>query len=192
MLPPLATPQDATLFGYCVTAPQLARASARVRGFTKQQISLGTSTHIVIGQRKYLLPQRPVVEITEVKDHADFVLPVSAYHLDGQFLHLPVGGTPWIANGPCYGGTKGAFRVTYDHGFEVLPDELIEVVCSIASRLTEQPEGLAAGARTEQAGGETVTWGTDAFAAVTDLTRAEKDVLRRIFPRLPRTVSLWG
>lgn len=192
MLPPLATPQDASQLGYCVTQAQLARASARVRGYTKQTITTATSTHIVIGQRNYLLPQRPVQEIVEVKDHEGRVLPESAYHLDGQFLHLPVCGTPWIANSPSYEGTNGAFRVTYVHGFVTLPDELIEVVCSIANRLENAPDGLSLGARTEQAGGETITWGADAFGAVTDLTRAEKEILSRIYPRRPRTVNLWA
>lgn len=191
MLPPLVTVQDASQLGYCVSQAQIARASARVRGFTKQQITTGTSTHIVIGSKKYLLPQRPVQSITSVTDDQGFTVPSSAYHLDGQFLHLPVCGTPWIANGPFYGGEKGFFRVTYVHGFTTLPDELVELVCSIAQRLEDAPSGLAKGVRTEQAGGETVTWGADAFSAVTDLTTAEKTVLRRIFPALPRSVDLW-
>ncbi len=192
MLPPLATPQDASQLGYCVSAAQLARASARVRGYTRQTITAGTSTHIVIGKKKFLLPQRPVNSVTLVEDHYGNDVPASAYHLDGQFLHLPVNGAPWIANGPdYYGCDDGFFKVTYTHGFTTLPDELVEVVCSIASRLENAPDGLSMGARTEQAGGETITWGADAFSAVTDLTKAEKDVLRRIFPQLPRSVSLW-
>lgn len=192
MLPPLATPQDAKLLGYCVDAPQLQRASARIRGYTRQEISAGSSTHIVIGQKRYLLPQRPVKSITSVTDHHGNVLPDSAWHLDGQFLHLPVNGTPWIANGPCWGGEKGAFRVTYDHGFDTLPDELVELVCSVANRIQNAPAGLGLGARTEQAGGETITWGADAFGAVTDLTKAEKTVLDRIFPKYVRSVNLWA
>ncbi len=171
-LPPLATPADATRYGYeNVSEAMLARASARVRRYTGMQITAGTSTVVLSGPGPWRMPQRPVTGITSVTDeHGN----PTAYKLEGQFL----------------AATRCPLTVTYSHGYEELPDALVELVCAIASRMENMPTSVGAGVQTEQAGSETVTWGSQAFASTSGLLPSEEAALDRMFPTLPRTVWL--
>lgn len=172
-LPALATQADATEYGYpTIGDAWFARASVRVRRFLGQEITQSTSAAKLSGSGPWLLPQRPVVSVASVVD-ADSV--AVEYELDGQWLSATA---------------EGPLTVTYTHGFDPVPDELIELVCAIATRLSQLPNAVVSGARTEQAGGEAVTWGVEAFNAGARLTQAEKDELRKIYPKLPQTTVL--
>jgi hypothetical protein len=171
-LPPLITADDLTEYGYEAADSKIAAASARVRRFTRQQITPGTSTATLTGPGPWLLPQRPVVAVTELVDADGNAVD---YELEGQR----------ITSGAC-----GPLTVTWDHGFDPLPDGLIELVCAIAARLAGITTAMAAGVRTEQAGGESVTWGADGWSGTTGLTRPEREALREYFPKLPRTTHL--
>src|SRR5690606_17891848 len=142
-LPLLATAADLEDYGYAaipdeVLHEMLLRASARVRRYTRQRITAGTST-VTLPSSPYKLPQRPVRAVNSVATAEGVPLGYT----------LNAGGVIEVAG--CH---DGPVVVDYDHGFETLPDELIELVCSIASRLASTPAGMHAGARTEQAGGE--------------------------------------
>ena len=64
----LADQDDATAFGYgTIASAMFKRASSRVRGYVRQQITAGTSTVIVRGPI-IVMPERPVTEITTVVD----------------------------------------------------------------------------------------------------------------------------
>lgn len=171
MLPALATAADATAFGITVTDAALLRASTRVRAFVGQRISDGTSTVTARGTL-LRLPQRPVRSITSVVDEDDN--PVE-YTLSG-------GGILEVQD-------RCEVTVTYEHGFEdgSLPDELVEVVCTIAARLESVDPALASGVTQEQSGSASQTFGWDAWKANSSLTAEEKAVLSRLFPRVPRT-----
>lgn len=172
-LPPLITADDLIEYGYEAAATKIAAASARVRRFTRQQITAGTSTTTLHGLGPWLLPQRPVIEVTAVVDANGSDVD---HELDGQMLKSAT--------------VCGPLTVTWDHGFDPLPDGLIELVCAIAARLAGITTAMAAGVRTEQAGGESVTWGADGWSGTTGLTRPEREALREYFPKLPRTVHL--
>lgn len=172
-LPPLITPDDLAEYGYDAdAAAKIGAASARVRRFTRQQITPGTSQATLRGPGPWLLPQRPANAITAAVDAGGHT--VNAV-LSGQYVTSPA----------C-----GPITVTYEHGYDPLPDELVELVCSIAARLASIPTAMAAGVRTEQAGGESVTWGADGWSGTSGLTRPERDALAAFYPRLPRTVHL--
>lgn len=178
-LPPLATPEGMTAYGYDqVSEALLARASTRVRRYTGQQITPGESTTSLTGVGPWLLPQRPVQAVTEVVDDHGNAVPPNRWELCGQHLHVH------------HGHVRTPLRVTYSHGLDTMPDELVELVCSIAARLGSVPAAMAAGATTEQAGGETITWGSDAYAGSTGLTSAEEKALATLFPKRPRTAQL--
>lgn len=174
-LPPLVTPLDMAAYGYeQVSDAILARASARVRRFLRQQITAGSSVIVVQGPGPWLLPQRPVNVVTSVVNRQ---------------------GNPvaWELIGPRLQAAECApLTVGYTHGWpiEELPDDLTELVCAIAARLAQTPSTVGAGARTEQAGGESVTWGVEAFSAGSGLTPAEEGSLRHIYPTLPSTIYL--
>lgn len=172
-LPNLAVPADMTDYGYePVSEEILARASTRVRRFLGQDVTAGTSETLLRGVGPWLLPQRPVVGVVSAVDANDDAVDVE---LSGQWVRSPV----------C-----GPLTVTYEHGFDPVPDAVVEVVCSIAARLAAIPPAMAAGVRTEQAGGESVTWGADGWQGTTGLTRPEREALRRIYPVRPRTAIL--
>jgi len=175
MLPDLATPADLTSYGYPdVAGGFLARASARVRRHTRQQITAGTST-VALPSWPYRLPQRPVVEVVSVETS------------DGTQLAYELSTSGVLKVRRHWGGP---IHVTYDHGFDELPDELVELVCSIAARLSRTPDAVSSGATSEQAGGEAVAWGSDAWRGTTGLTAEEKAALDRLFPKVPATVAL--
>lgn len=177
----LANQADATAFGYgTITGGYFARASARIRGYTRQTITAGTST-ILARAPIVQLPERPVTSVTSVTDVSDAN---STYLLSENEYTLRAGGVLEVPN---YGGN---LEIVYEHGFATLPDELLELVCQVASRMSATPDAVASGAVQETGGSESVSYGLAAFNATSDLTDGEKRVLDRIFPKLAGVVVL--
>lgn len=176
MLSNLATQADATAYGYgTIATAMFARASARVRGYTRQVITAQTTTITARGPL-IQLPQRPVNTITSVTDVSDPDAPVT---LTSDEWTVRAGG---ILETPNYGGN---LTVVYTSGWATLPDELVELVCGVASRLTNVGTGSAAamGVQQETGGSESVTYGFDSYNAISELTTGEKRVLDRLFPK---------
>jgi hypothetical protein len=70
-LPDLIGAADLARFGYeTAAATKAAAASARVRRYTRQQITAGTSRLTLAGTGPWRLPQRPVRAIVSVADAA--------------------------------------------------------------------------------------------------------------------------
>jgi hypothetical protein len=178
----LATQADATAYGYgTIAAAMFARASARVRGYIRQDITAGTSTITVRGP-VVLLPQRPVTEVTSIVDNDTD--PDNPYTLEADEWRLRNGG---FLETPKFGGN---LEVTYSHGYATLPDELIELVCGVAARLSEVNPAAAAGVQQETGGSESVTYGFDSYNAISELSTGEKRVLDRLFPKRGNVVVL--
>lgn len=170
MLPPIATTTDATDLGVTVTQAALVRASTRIRGWLRQQVTVGQST-ITANGPSIRLPQRPVtavVSVTRDGTAIDYTLASGAVEVDGT---EPV-------------------QVTYSHGYVTVPDELIELVVQVASRMDAAPAELQQGAQQATSGPFTVGYGWDAWKAQSGLTAGEKETLRRYWPQLPRTIPL--
>lgn len=170
MLANLADQTDATAYGYgTITSAMFARASARVRGYTRQTITTATSTITARGPIVQL-PQRPVQTIDGVTDAENAVALTTDDYL------LRAGG---ILEVPLYGGN---LEIVYTHGWDALPDELIELVCGLASRLTNVNPAAGTGVQQETGGSESVTFGFDSYNAISELSTGEKRVLDRLFP----------
>lgn len=171
----LANQADATAFGHG-TIPEgfFARASARVRAYVDQDITAGSSV-LVARAPVILLPQRPVVGVSLVKE-------------DGVELEekhdwvLRVGGVLEVPN------QSGNLEIHYTHGFDPVPDQVKEVVCSIAARLATVSPDVAAGVIQETAGSESVSFGFDSYNAIAELSTGEKRMLDRLFPKRPGVV----
>ena len=171
----LATTSDAALFDLTVTDGALMRASARIRGHVRQQITYGASTTILPWSNRRL-PERPVVSVESVTDE------------DGVTL---TEGTDWaLAGDRIDTSSTGRLTVAYTHGFTTLPDELVELVCTVAARMGGMPAELQAGVQSQGAGPFQQTYGWDSYKAASGLTEGEKQVLARYWPRLPRTITL--
>ena len=168
----LVLPGTAQEWGFDVPASALRRASARIRGHLGQQISPGTST--IVGRGPvFRLPQRPVVAVSSVVDSAG--APVE-YELAGSMLTVD---------------SLDLVTVAYSHGYSELPDELVELVCQVATRLAASPDtALAAGVQTQGAGSFSVGYGWDAWKAQAGLTQGEKDTLARYWPSLPVIITM--
>jgi DNA-binding NarL/FixJ family response regulator len=174
MLPALATTAEATALGITASEPALLRASTRVRSFTGQQLSADESTVTLRGPIDRL-PQRPVTAVTSVQDE------------DGNDVEYTLGAAGVLAiDAHC------EVTVIYSHGYAegTFPDELVELVATVASRLEQVDPSLAAGVVQEQSGSVSQTFGVDAWKGLSSLTSEEKAVLSRLFPKLPRTLVM--
>lgn len=80
--------------------------------------------------------------------------------------------------------------VRYPDTIESPRDDLIELTAQIASRLGSTPAQLAQGVQSQSAPGFAATYGWDAWKAQSGLTAGETATLKRMFPELPRTLSL--
>lgn len=167
----ICTVAQAAALDYVVTEGKLARASSRIRTYTRQQVTVGTSTALLPGPGPWLMPQRPVRAVTALVDRDG--QPV-AYRLAGQLLHA----------------AGEDLTVTFDHGYLLVPDGLQEVCAQIADRLATQPKALAEGVQQETVGGITRGFGSWAAGAVAELTPGERAVIDRFFPRRPRSTVL--
>ena len=175
MLEPLASAADAADYGITVTAAGLARASARIRGHVRQRITYGTST-VTLPASDRRLPERPVVSVESVVSE------------DGTAL---VAGTDYELVGDRIDTARtDRLTVTYTHGLGTLPDDLVELVCTVAARMGGMPAELQAGVQQQGAGPFQQTYGWDAYKAASGLSEGEKQVLARYWPRLPRTITL--
>lgn len=175
MLPALATSWDASAFGLTVSDAALLRASARVRTYVDQQITYGTST-VILPQSNRRLPQRPVIDVSAVVDS------------DGVTLTET---TDWELDGDTIATTStDKLTVTYTHGLVEAPDALVELVCTIGARIDSMPAGLQSGVQQQGAGPFQQTYGWDSHKAASGLTQGEKDTLDRIWPRIPRTLTM--
>lgn len=170
-LPPLASIADAAEYGLTVTYASLLRASARIRGHVRQQITYGVST-IVLPESSRVLPERPVVAVSSVVD------------ADGAAVDYTLAGDRIET------AASGRLTVTYTHGMGTLPDELVELVATMAHRLGSIPTALVAGTQQEATGPWQHTYGFDSHKATSGLTAGEKEVLARYWPAIPRTISL--
>ena len=136
--------------------------------------SITATTTTITGRGPVLqLPERPVNSITSVTDVTDTAHPITLT-IDDWVLRA--GG---VLETPAYSGN---LTVVYSSGWATLPDELIELVCGLAARLTEINPDVAAGVQQESGGSESVTFGFDSYNAIAELSTGEKRVLDRIFP----------
>jgi hypothetical protein len=135
--PPLAQPGDVEdRLGRELSGTDLPRvlallddASALVRSYTGQQISEATTTErIAVRNGTVRLPQRPATAVTTVNDPTGSA--VTFVWGGGDVLtvlSLPV----WVGPGA---GAATFVDVTYTHGYDPIPDDIVAVVCDTVGR----------------------------------------------------------
>ena len=142
-LEPLATVDDVTVRGVTVASEETARlsvfleaASAAVRDVAGCPISRVADDVVVLeGRGQYLpLPGPPVVSVASVECGG---VPVTDWELRSGALWRP-------------GGWSGNVTVTYTHGLETVPADIVDLVCRmavhalVASRAQPDGSGLVA------------------------------------------------
>lgn len=173
MAEPLATVDDvAARLGRDLTAAEETRvetlvvdASAAVRSYTGQTFSAETTTdRLRVKAGTVRLPQRPVTDVTEVTDLDGNDLAFTWYHGDS----ITLAGVP----------ANGWVDVTYEHGWEELPADIVAVVCQIVGRALGTPADQG-GYQSETIGNYTYAIGAAAAAGATGMMNDERAALDR-------------
>ncbi|MGW1836321.1 hypothetical protein [Streptomyces sp. NPDC002067] len=136
----------------------LDTASAIVRSEARQRFTRGTSSATLHPYGGWVvLPQRPVISVEEVREAGQLV-PADRWQLVGDRVRV-VG--------------DQAVTVTYTHGYETVPGDVLAVVLTLASRVLTNPGDL----RQESVGAVTVTYAAETIGA--SLAPIERDALAR-------------
>lgn len=194
-LPDLATAADLAAYTQSTVDPDSAAvalriASAAIRGYTRQDITLVENDTVVLdgGERTLVLPQRPVlvdvehpltvveiaaggVEVPTVEER-DWVRHGSELRRACPgWLQSRTQGWPW--SGPL-GIWADRVRVTYSHGYTVVPDDVVGVCLDLAAATLTNPARL----RSETVGGISQVYTVETFGTGS-LTSDHRDILRR-------------
>ncbi|WP_214322083.1 hypothetical protein [Nonomuraea sediminis] len=194
-LPPLATVTDLedhlqTTLPAAQAALAIKRASARVRVYTRQQItfSAGDTIEIPGGDRVLRVPQRPLVvdgsnplTVVELGDFGstDYTLTEGTdFERVGDQLTrgYPWWGTTRLMGWP-WNRVRGVWapriRLTYSHGYHEVPDDIMDVVLALATTNVSNLLGL----RSESIDDYSVTYATETVGNA-QLNKDQKDELR--------------
>lgn len=144
-------------------------ACAIVRGAAEQRFDIVDDEEVLVdgsGTDTLLLPELPVVDVTAVLE-GDTELDPATYIVDrarGAVVHKTGAWRPG----------RGNFTVTYSHGFEEVPADVIIVALTVAARIYEQ--GIV---KQESVGGYSATFASDDPVG---LTRRERDIIAKYRP----------
>lgn len=148
----------------------LELASAAVRRETGQTFDLVTSDIVTVRPvgKVARLPQRPVTNVIEIVDDGQVVSP-DVYEWTSQGV---ITRTPLVDWGDVTGSTRwvGPLTVTYDHGYDTVPDDVAGIVCDAAAARLSNPDRV----RQESIGSYSVTYPTAENVA---LSTAQKRAL---------------
>lgn len=153
----------------------LASASAVIRRWTRQTITKvidDVVTLRVIRCDELVLPQRPVVSVSEVKVNA---LVLNDWVLSGDRL-LRTGGWHRLPGTTTY-PDPGLVQVTYTHGWAEVPDEVRAVCLDLASATLANPSML----RQEAIDDYSRTFAAESLG-LGGLTDGHKEILRSFRP----------
>jgi hypothetical protein len=154
----------------------LASASAAIRRWTRQTITRVVDDMVtlrVLRCDELVLPQRPVVSVSEVKVNA---LILNDWVLSGDRL-LRTGGWHRLPGTTTY-PDPGLVQVTYTHGFAEIPDDVRGVCLDLASATLSNPSML----RQEAIDDYSRTFASESLG-LGGLTDAHKELLRDFRPR---------
>ncbi|MGQ5606157.1 hypothetical protein [Streptomyces sp. EKS3.2] len=167
----------------------LRLASAAIRRHTRQTISFvsGETITTMGGERVLRLPQRPVVvdadnplTVVELVDASGLEIPATEerdFLRYGAELHR---GQAWPTSRlmgfprryPA-GIWAPRVRVTYSHGYEEIPDEIVGIALDLAAASMSNPRRL----RSEASGAVSVTYTVETFGTGS-LTSDHREILR--------------
>lgn len=110
----------------------LVEATAAIRNYTRQHLELVEDETITLdgkGGVRLFLPQLPVVDVSQVVEDGETLTPGSDedYVLGGNGIIHRMGGSRWPT-------TPQSITVTYSHGYETLPDDIVAVATRAAAR----------------------------------------------------------
>lgn len=177
---PLATMDDFEgRLGRSLTTSEAVRvvlllegASGAVRTYTGQEITVGeTTARLTVNRGVVRLPQRPVSAVDTVEDTNGN--PVTFTWLGDDRVQVPANVPDSWAWVPWSNGIT-AVDVTYTHGYEVVPAEIVDLVCEKVRRVLE---GQAANVTSVALGDASMSFGTIGAAGIAGFFPDEKALL---------------
>lgn len=162
-MPALASDEDLEArLGRDLTAAETARsaallndASALVRGYTRQTFEFVADDVITLRPVGTLcrLPQRPVQQVSQVvvlsgvDTIPDLVLPAGAWTFDGidkVDVAPAFDANTWVELPEIWwdtytGANVNTYRITYSHGYNPIPDDVVATVCAMVNRVLLSP-----------------------------------------------------
>jgi hypothetical protein len=177
-LDPLATPEDATGYGYTLgdtATVELARASVRIRRAAGQPITPSVVTiRLRADGRRVQLPAPPVMEVQSVSVVAcdGTTTPLDGWQWTGTDLLLPR-------------HCPEDIEVVYRRGWDPVPDGVVELVCAVADRLANTARGMDVGIRSQQIDDYQVTYAAEQVQTAGDLLPGEQTALDKALGRVP-------
>lgn len=187
MSEPLASSDDvAERLGRALTTEEankidalLLDASSSVRAYTGQTFTSEETTALLrMNNRAVRLPQHPVTAVSSVVDQFGNDWPF--IWIEGDTL-ISLATSTWINAFELniYPWTRvGKLSVTYTHGFDTIPDDIIGVVCQIAGRALGSPS-TDGGLTAETIAGYSYQQGSAAGAGPWGMLPDEKRILDR-------------
>lgn len=175
----------------------LADASALVRNYTNQNFDHVTDDVAVVravaGQVK--LPQRPVSSVTSVVAIGGSDLIPDVALTDWMFDKIDtvrIGEGNYVINLPEVwwddDGYPGTYRITYSHGYETVPADVVAVVCGMVSRTLTAPN-TAGGVTSEVIGSYSYRMHEPNTGVAVTLTAADQAVLKT-YKRTAATIKI--
>jgi hypothetical protein len=164
----------------------LADASAMIRAYTGQDFGLAEDDEVTLrGPGGTIrLPQRPVTAVSSVVavggDGAPDVTLVD-WIWDGVD-QIRVGEGSFVINLPAVwwddDGYPGTYRVTYSHGYETVPADVVAVVCGMVARTLTAPT-MAGGVRSETIGPYSYQLDAAGTGLAVIMSAADREALKR-------------
>jgi hypothetical protein len=112
----------------------LESASSVIQRHARQTITLATSTVTLLptGTNLLMLPELPVIDVTSITDGGSTVDPDSYLATSSGLLYAMPPTTKW----------KNVVVVTYDHGYDPIPDDIAAVIIDMSARAWNNPRGV--------------------------------------------------
>lgn len=109
----------------------LVEATAAIKNYCRQEIELVEDDEVTLdvaaGRRRLFLPELPVVSVSEVVENEETLVVTDNYQLGQHGILHRAGGRAW------YAGIQ-VVTVTYTHGYEDIPDDIVAVCTRAAAR----------------------------------------------------------
>jgi len=204
-LPSLAEITDVEdRLGYSIDPAQYTRveallrdASVVVRAYCRREFTAGTTTARYRPRgHKVVLPLRPVRAVTAVRSVVSFgthdqITPLSYWSHPGGH-EVFIGDQSVVINGPTldFADENVWVEVTYEHGFAVIPDDVVTVVANMVVRNLTVPGGGLVDLQT--VGPYTTRFGGFASGGPLSMGAGDRDVLNRYRSTTSSTVELRG
>ncbi|QBI53428.1 hypothetical protein [Streptomonospora litoralis] len=171
-------------------------ASAIVRNYTRQDFGQQESTQILrIINGRVRLPQRPVLSVSAVGivDPWGQSPPAQVPYMFDGIDSINLTGGDVLLNAPEWWADLDAAattaEVTWTHGYATTPGDVVAVVCGMVIRQLLVPQ--QPGVRSEQAGGESISYADALMTGTVTLTRDDRRILNRYRTRAATVQLPW-